>query len=143
MKSGWNWFGVILEHCFIWLRDLDTMTIGSNAFGEIWNVVLEKKGEDEMVRESNYWRSSWTYRKEEDTSKYLTYKILLDFQKTVEGWFRLHINQMVGVGYLYKIFKLKLYKKCLHRVLPRIGIEPWWDWKGVTLKLFEKTNVNI
>jgi hypothetical protein len=32
-----------LEHCFIWLRDLDTKKI----------VMPEENGEDKMVRESN------------------------------------------------------------------------------------------
>ena len=42
-----------LEHCFIWLRDLDTKKIVTEAFGELWNVVLEENGEDKKVRESN------------------------------------------------------------------------------------------
>ena len=42
-----------LEHCFIWLRDLDTKKIGMEVFGELRNVVLEENGEDKMVRESN------------------------------------------------------------------------------------------
>jgi hypothetical protein len=37
-----------LEHCFIWLRGLDTKKIGAEVFG-----VLEENGEDKMVRESN------------------------------------------------------------------------------------------
>jgi hypothetical protein len=41
-----------LEHCFIWLRDLDTKEIGEEVFGELQNVVLEEDGEDKMVRES-------------------------------------------------------------------------------------------
>ena len=42
-----------LEHCFKWLRDLDTKKIGTEVFGELRNVVLEENGEDKMVRESN------------------------------------------------------------------------------------------
>ena len=42
-----------LEHCFIWLRNLDTMKIGAEVFGEFWNVVLEEKGEGKMARESS------------------------------------------------------------------------------------------
>jgi hypothetical protein len=42
-----------LEHCFIWLRGLDTKKIGAEVFGELWNVVLEENGEDKIVRESN------------------------------------------------------------------------------------------
>ena len=42
-----------LEHCLIWLRDLDTKKIGTEVFGELQNVVLEENGEDKMVRESN------------------------------------------------------------------------------------------
>ena len=41
-----------LEHCFIWLRDLDTNKIGAEVFAELWNVVLEENEEDQMVRES-------------------------------------------------------------------------------------------
>ena len=43
-----------LEHCFIWLRDLDTKNIGAEVFGELQNVVLEDNAEDKMVRETNY-----------------------------------------------------------------------------------------
>ena len=49
-----------LDHCFIGLRGLITNKIGE-VFGELWNVVLEENGKDKMVRESNEWRSSWTY----------------------------------------------------------------------------------
>ena len=42
-----------LEHCFIWLRDLDTKEIGVEVFGELSNVVLEENEEDKMVEESN------------------------------------------------------------------------------------------
>ena len=42
-----------LEHCFIWLRDLDTKKIGTEVLGELRTVVLEENGEDKMVRESN------------------------------------------------------------------------------------------
>jgi hypothetical protein len=31
-----------LEHCFIWLRDLDTKNTGADASGELSNVVLEE-----------------------------------------------------------------------------------------------------
>ena len=34
----------------IWLKDLDTKKIGAQVFGELRNVVLEKNGEDKMVR---------------------------------------------------------------------------------------------
>ena len=30
-----------LEHCFTWLRDLDTKKIRTEVFGELRNVVLE------------------------------------------------------------------------------------------------------
>ena len=39
-----------MEHCFIWLRDLDTKKIGKEVFGELRNVVLEENGEDKKVR---------------------------------------------------------------------------------------------
>ena len=42
-----------LEHCFIWLRDLDTKKIGAEVSGQLLNVVLEENGEDKMVRERN------------------------------------------------------------------------------------------
>ena len=42
-----------LEHCFIWLRDLDTKKIGTEVFGELQNVELEENGEDKMIRERN------------------------------------------------------------------------------------------
>jgi hypothetical protein len=38
-----------LEHCCIWLRDLDTKKIRAKIFGEVGNVVLEKNREDKMV----------------------------------------------------------------------------------------------
>jgi hypothetical protein len=37
-----------LEHCFIWLRDLDTKRIQEEVFGEFWNGVLEENEEDKM-----------------------------------------------------------------------------------------------
>ena len=46
------WFEY-LKHCFKWLRDLDTKKIETEVFGELWNVVLEKNGQDKMVRGSN------------------------------------------------------------------------------------------
>ena len=33
-----------MEHCFIWLRDLDTKKIGAEIFGELRNAVLEENG---------------------------------------------------------------------------------------------------
>ena len=33
-----------LEHCFIWLRDLDTKKIRAEVFGKISNVVLQENG---------------------------------------------------------------------------------------------------
>ena len=42
-----------MEHCTVWLRDLDTKEIETEVFGELRNVVLEENGEDKMVRESN------------------------------------------------------------------------------------------
>ena len=42
-----------MEHCFIWLRDLDTKTIGTDVFGELRNVVLDENGEDQMIRKNN------------------------------------------------------------------------------------------
>ena len=41
-----------LEHCFIWLRDLDAKKIGAEIFRELWNVVLDENGEDKMISES-------------------------------------------------------------------------------------------
>jgi hypothetical protein len=38
-----------LEHCFIWLRDLDIKNIGAEVFGELWNEALEENGEDKMI----------------------------------------------------------------------------------------------
>jgi hypothetical protein len=40
-----------LEHCFIWLRDLNTKKIGADVFGELRNMGLEENGEDKMARE--------------------------------------------------------------------------------------------
>ena len=53
--SSWGKIGYVLclEHCVIWLRDQDTNKIGAEVFGDLWNVVLEENGEDEMARESN------------------------------------------------------------------------------------------
>ena len=42
-----------LEHCFIWLRDMNIKKIETEVFVELPNVVLEDNGEDKMVRESN------------------------------------------------------------------------------------------
>jgi hypothetical protein len=42
-----------LEHCFIWLRYLNTKKIGVEVFGDFSNEVLEENGEDKLVRESN------------------------------------------------------------------------------------------
>ena len=42
-----------LEHCFIWLKDLDTKIIGVEVFGELLILVLEENGEDKKARESN------------------------------------------------------------------------------------------
>jgi hypothetical protein len=41
-----------LEHCFIWLRDLDTKKIGAEVFGELSKVLVEENGEYTIVRES-------------------------------------------------------------------------------------------
>ena len=38
-----------MEHCIVWLRDLDTKKIGAEVFGELRNMVLEENGEDKMV----------------------------------------------------------------------------------------------
>jgi hypothetical protein len=38
-----------LEHCFIWLRNLDTKKIGAELFGDLWKVELEENGEDKIV----------------------------------------------------------------------------------------------
>ena len=35
-----------MDHCFIWLRDLDTKKIGAEVFGELSYMVLEEYGED-------------------------------------------------------------------------------------------------
>ena len=37
-----------MEHCFTWLRDLDTNKIGVKIFGELRNLVLEENGEQKM-----------------------------------------------------------------------------------------------
>ena len=58
-----------LEHCFKWIRDLDSNKIGAEVFGELQNVVWEVNGKDKKVRESNQQRSSWNYKIEEDTPK--------------------------------------------------------------------------
>jgi hypothetical protein len=41
-----------LEHCTLWLRYLDTKKNRAEVFGELWNVVLEKNGQDKMARGS-------------------------------------------------------------------------------------------
>ena len=41
-----------LEHCIVWLKDLDTKKIGVKAFGRLWNVVLDNE-DDEVAKESN------------------------------------------------------------------------------------------
>ena len=38
-----------LEHCTVWLRDLDTKKIGGEDFGELENVVMDENGENKMV----------------------------------------------------------------------------------------------
>ena len=38
-----------MEHCFIWLRDLNAKKIGTEVFGELRNVVLEEKVTNEQV----------------------------------------------------------------------------------------------
>ena len=43
--------------------------IGAEVFEELWNVLLEENGEGKMNRGSNSWTSSWTCRREEDTSR--------------------------------------------------------------------------
>jgi hypothetical protein len=43
-----------LENCIVRFRDLDTMEIGAEVFGELRNVVLEINREGKMVRESIY-----------------------------------------------------------------------------------------
>ena len=57
-----------LEHCFIWLRELDTMKIGV-VFGELQNVVLEEHGEDKWSEKVINEEVLRMYRREEDTSK--------------------------------------------------------------------------
>ena len=42
-----------LEHCIIWLRNLNTKKTGAEVFGELRNVVLEENGKDKRVRENN------------------------------------------------------------------------------------------
>ena len=49
--------------------------IVAKVFGELWNVVLEENEEGIKVSESNQWTSSWTYRTEEDISKYKILRI--------------------------------------------------------------------
>ena len=46
-------YGFHSEHCFIWLRELDTKKIGAKIFGELPNIELEDNGEDRMVGENN------------------------------------------------------------------------------------------
>ena len=42
-----------MEHCTVWLEDLDSTQIGVEVLGELRNVVLDDNGENKMVRESN------------------------------------------------------------------------------------------
>jgi hypothetical protein len=35
-----------LQHCAVWLRDLDTKKIGTEIYGELRNVVMQENGED-------------------------------------------------------------------------------------------------
>ena len=42
-----------LEHCFIWLRELNTKKIGVEVFVDLQNVVFEANEEEKMVRENN------------------------------------------------------------------------------------------
>jgi hypothetical protein len=35
-----------LEHCPVWLRDLDTKNIGTKLFSDLQNVVLEENGRE-------------------------------------------------------------------------------------------------
>jgi hypothetical protein len=39
-----------LEHCIVWIRDLDNKKIGAEVFGELRNVMLKENGEDKMTR---------------------------------------------------------------------------------------------
>jgi hypothetical protein len=39
-----------LEHCFIWLTNLDTTKIRVEVFVELRNMVLEENGEDKFFR---------------------------------------------------------------------------------------------
>ena len=47
------WLLNLFEESHLWSRDLDTKKIRAEIFGQLRNVVLEKNGEDKMVRESN------------------------------------------------------------------------------------------
>ena len=40
-----------MEHCFIWLRDLDTKKLGVEVFGELRNVALEENGKIKLSEE--------------------------------------------------------------------------------------------
>ena len=42
-----------LEHCIVWLRDLDTDNIGVEVYEELLIVWLEETGENKMARETN------------------------------------------------------------------------------------------
>ena len=41
-----------LEHCFVWLRDLDTKKIGGEVFREFSVMILEENRRDKTVKES-------------------------------------------------------------------------------------------
>ena len=41
----------MLEHCILWLRDLDTKKIRAEIFAELRNLGLEDNCEDIIVRE--------------------------------------------------------------------------------------------
>ena len=38
-----------MQHCFVWLRDLDTKKIRTEVFGELRNEELEENGEDKLM----------------------------------------------------------------------------------------------
>jgi hypothetical protein len=46
-----------LGHCFVWCWNVDTSENRSEVSGKIWNVVLEKNGEDQLDRSCEKWRS--------------------------------------------------------------------------------------
>ena len=55
--------------CFIWLRDMDTKKIRAEVFRELWNVCWRRMEKIKWSEKVTNEKSSWPYRREEDTSK--------------------------------------------------------------------------